>query len=232
MAEDTALTPSRATAPAPEPTPAALSLSPLERGCEIVFGVLMTASVTSATQIGAGGQATVRELLLAAFGCNLAWGLIDAAMFLLQRQFGRFRAHRTMRELRAIGDEASFRARVCEELPPVIGPALTADTFAGIRGLAKAYAMPRARFWNRSELEAAGMIWLLVTASTLPLVVPFLVLQDAGLALRLSKVVMVAMLFLLGGWIGRWSGAPAWKSGVVLALCGTLLAVSCIALGG
>jgi hypothetical protein len=226
MAEDTTLAPTRA------PTPSELSLSPLERGCEIVFGVLMTASVTSATQIGTGGQASVRELLLAAFGCNVAWGLIDAAMFLLQRQFGRFRSHRTMRELQAIADDARFRERVREELPPVIGPALTLDTFSGIRRLADAYARTRARFWSLAEIEAAGLIWLLVTASTLPLVVPFLVLQDAGLALRLSKVVMVAMLFLLGWWIGRWSGASPRGSGSVLALAGSVLAVACIALGG
>jgi hypothetical protein len=214
------------------PTPAELSLSPLERSCEIVFGVLMTASVTAATQIGAGGQATVRELLLAAFGCNIAWGLIDAAMFLLQCQFGRFRAHRTMRELQALADEERFRARVREELPPLIGPALTADTFAGIRRLAGDYAPTRARFWNFSEIEAAGMIWLLVSASTLPMVVPFLVLQDAVLALRLAKVVAVAMLFLLGWWIGRWSGASPGRSGFALALAGTVLSIACIALGG
>jgi len=60
----------------------------------------------------------------------------------------------------------------------------------------------------------------------------FLVLQDAVLALRLSKVVMVTMLFVLGWWIGRWSGASARGSGFVLALAGSVLAVACIALGG
>jgi hypothetical protein len=226
------LTGDTASTPADTSTPGALGLSPLERGCEVVFGILMTASVTAATQIGTGGQASVRELLLAAFGCNVAWGLIDAAMFLLQRQFGRFRAHRTMQELRAATDEAAFRARVREELPPVIGPALTPETYAGIRRLAEAYAPTRARFWGSDEIGAAGLIWLLVTASTAPLVVPFLVLQDAALALRLSKGVMVAMLFVLGWWIGRWSGASPWRSGGVLALGGVVLAVACIALGG
>jgi hypothetical protein len=209
-----------------------LSLSPLERGCEIVFGILMTASVTAATEIGTGGQATVRELLLAAFGCNVAWGMIDAAMFLLQQQFGRFRAHRTMRELRETVDEAAFRARVREELPAAIGPAITPETYAGIRRLAAAHAPGRAGFWNRSELGAAALIWLLVTVSTAPPVLPFLVLQDAALALRLHKLVMVAMLFLLGWWIGRWSGASPGRSGVVLALAGSALSVACIALGG
>jgi len=121
---------------------------------------------------------------------------------------------------------------VLEELPPLVGPALTADTFMGIRRMAGAYAPTRAAFWNRSELGAALMIWLLVTASTLPPVVPFIVMQDADLALRLSKVILVAMLFLLGWWIGRWSGASPGKSGTILALAGSALSVACIWLGG
>jgi VIT1/CCC1 family predicted Fe2+/Mn2+ transporter len=58
------------------------------------------------------------------------------------------------------------------------------------------------------------------------------VLHDATLALRVAKGVAVAMLFLLGWWIGRWSGASPGRSGLVLALAGAVLSVACIALGG
>jgi VIT1/CCC1 family predicted Fe2+/Mn2+ transporter len=207
-------------------------LSPLERGCEIVFGILMSVSVASATQIGTSGQAGVRELLFAALGCNLAWGMIDAAMYLLQCQFGRFRNQRTLRELQAIADEDAFRERVRAELPPVIGDTLTADTYAGIRRVARAWAPTRARFWPANEFGAAAVIWALVFASTFPVVVPFLVVSDPWIALRSSNVVAVVMLFVLGWWIGRWSGAsPGW-SGAFLALVGTVLAVLCILMGG
>ena len=117
-----------------------------------------------ATQIGTGGEATVRDLLVAAFGCNIAWGMIDAAMFLLQQQFGRFRTHRTMRELQVLTDDERFRASVREELPPLIGPALTPETFAGIRRARRDLCAPRARrFWSREEFAAAALIWLLVS---------------------------------------------------------------------
>jgi len=207
-------------------------LSPLERGCEIVFGILMSVSVASATWIGTGGHAVVRELLIAALGCNLAWGMIDAAMYLLQRQFERFRSQRTLRELHAIAEEAPFRERVRAELPPLIGPALTADTYAGIRRLAREWAPTRPGFWTLQEFAAAGVIWLLVFCSTFPVVVPFFVIADPWLALRASNVVAVVMLFILGWWIGRWSGASAGWSGAVLAFAGAVLAVLCILLGG
>jgi hypothetical protein len=207
-------------------------LSPVERGCEIVFGILMTVSVASATQIGTAGQAGVRELLIAALGCNLAWGMIDAAMYLLQAQFGRFRNQRIVRELHAIGEEELFRARVRAELPPIIGPTLTHDTYAGIRRVAREWAPTRPGFWTGQELLAAAVIWLLVFCSTFPLVVPFLVFTDPWIALRSSNAVAVVMLFVLGWWIGRWSGAsPGW-SGTILALAGTVLAVLCILMGG
>jgi VIT1/CCC1 family predicted Fe2+/Mn2+ transporter len=52
------------------------------------------------------------------------------------------------------------------------------------------------------------------------------------LALRVSHAVAVAMLFVLGWKIGRWSGASAFASGAVFALIGSVLAILCVALGG
>jgi hypothetical protein len=207
-------------------------LSPLERGCEIVFGILMTVSVVAAAEIGTGGGAGVRDLLAAALGCNLAWGLIDAVIYLLQQQFARFRNHRTLRELRTTSDEAQFRRRVRAELPPLIGPTLTSDTYAGIRAVAQGYGASRPSFWTWRELAAAATICLLVLGATFPLVVPFLLMSDAWLALRISNAIAVAMLFLLGWWIGRWSGASPLRSGTLLATVGATLAILCIALGG
>jgi hypothetical protein len=88
----------------------AIALSPLERGCEIVFGILMFVSVTAAAEIGTNNQISANRLFLAAFGCNPALGLIDGVVYLMQLQFERFRHHRALIELRAIGaDESNCR---------------------------------------------------------------------------------------------------------------------------
>jgi hypothetical protein len=208
------------------------ALSPFERASEIVFGVLMALSVTAAFEITAGAELDVRELLIAALGCNLAWGLIDGAMYLLQQQFERHRQHRAVMELRATPDEDSFRERVRDALPPFLAPTLTAETFARIRQAVNGYAAQRPPFWSGRDLAVAGIICLLVFASTFPLAIPFMLVDDAWLALRASHAVAVVFLFVLGWRLGRWSGASALVSGLVFAAVGSVLAVMCVVLGG
>lgn len=208
------------------------ALSPFERASEIIFGILMAISVTAATEILEVGEAGVGELAVAALTCNLAWGLIDGVMFLLDLQFERFRNHRIVLELRATAGEEAFRERVRAELPPVVGSALTADAYAGLRRFVDAYDQKRPAFWQLQELAAAGGIVVLVFVSTFPLVIPFLLMSDALIALRISHGVAVVMLFVLGWRVGKWAGAsPGW-SGSILALVGVALAVACVALGG
>ena len=208
------------------------ALSPFERAAEIVFGILMAISVTAAFEITVGAELDARELMIAALGCNLAWGLIDGVMYLAQQQFERYRNHRTVLELRATHDEEAFRGRVADALPPIIAPALTADTYARIRQIVNAYATPRPPFWSLHDLAVAAIICVLVFVSTFPLVVPFMVMDDAWLALRASHAVAVVFLFVLGWRLGRWSGASAALAGTAFAAVGTALAVACVALGG
>jgi hypothetical protein len=207
-------------------------LSPFERGSEIIFGILMAVSVTAAAEITAGGEANVRELMIAALGCNLAWGLIDGVIYLLQLQFERHRVHRMVLELRDLKVEEAFRARVAAEVPPLVAQAMTADSFAYIRQAVQAYARSRPAYWSRQEIAAAGLICALVFGSTFPLVVPFMVMEDPVLALRASHGIAVVMLFVLGWKLGRWSGASPLGSGTVLAMVGVVLAILCVALGG
>jgi hypothetical protein len=208
------------------------ALSPFERASESVFGILMAISVTAAFEITVGKEIDTRELMIAALGCNLAWGLIDGVMYLFAQQFDRYRNHRTVLELRATASEDEFRARVLEAAPPFLGKALTADSLARVRQLVDAYPAKRPAFLSAKELETAGLICLIVFVSTFPLVVPFIFMQDAWLALRVSHAVAAVMLFVLGWKLGRWSGASAPASGMVFATVGVVLAVSCVALGG
>jgi VIT1/CCC1 family predicted Fe2+/Mn2+ transporter len=215
----------------PEKVSAAV-LSPFERGSEIIFGVLMAISVTAAAEITAGADANVRELMLAALGCNLAWGLIDGVIYLLQLQFERQRVHRMVLELRGLDAEDAFRARIAAELPPLVAQAMNADSFNYIRQAVQNYAQTRPAYWSRQEFAAAGLICGLVFVSTFPLVLPFMVMQEPYLALRVSHGIAVVMLFVLGWKLGRWSGASPLGAGTLLAMVGVVLAVLCVALGG
>jgi VIT1/CCC1 family predicted Fe2+/Mn2+ transporter len=69
-------------------------------------------------------------------------------------------------------------------------------------------------------------------ASTFPLVVPFLLLEETALAVRLSNLVGLAVLFIAGWILARYAGAKPWQGGVAMAVTGAVLIVAIIALGG
>src|SRR3982750_4027794 len=58
-------------------------LDPLERFSEIVFGLIMVLSFTCAISVAEAGREDVRAMFIGAIGCNLAWGIIDAAFYLI-----------------------------------------------------------------------------------------------------------------------------------------------------
>ena len=66
-------------------------LDPSTSLAEILFGLIMTLTFT----LGAGlliedeGHAGARELLIAVIGCNVAWGIIDGALYLVGQLFDR-----------------------------------------------------------------------------------------------------------------------------------------------
>lgn len=66
-------------------TSAEAALDPVSRMSEILFGLLMVLTFTGTFSVVNAGESSVRELLIASLGCNLAWGLVDGCMLLLNR---------------------------------------------------------------------------------------------------------------------------------------------------
>ena len=73
-------------------------LDPGERLGEILFGLIMVLTFTSTARATMGEEGSARELLMAALGCNMAWGIIDGGMFIMSAMLER-------------GREAQARAR-------------------------------------------------------------------------------------------------------------------------
>src|SRR5712671_1334839 len=58
-------------------------MSPIERISEILFGLIMALSFTCAISVAETDRVEVKQMLFGAIGCNIAWGVIDAIMFLM-----------------------------------------------------------------------------------------------------------------------------------------------------
>ena len=58
-------------------------LEPSERIAEVLFALIMVLTFTGSLSVAEAGRDDVRAMLIGALGCNLAWGIIDAVLYLM-----------------------------------------------------------------------------------------------------------------------------------------------------
>ncbi|WP_160105797.1 hypothetical protein [Pseudomonas izuensis] len=207
-------------------------LDPIDRVSEVIFGLLMAMTFTGTISVVTTDQEAERVMMIAALGCNLAWGLADAAMYLLRVLIERSRNRTLLTSLRGGVDASTGQALVADALPPRIATAAGTDGLEMLRQrLAEAPAVSVPRL-GTDDFKGALGVFLLVVLSTFPLVVPFMLLDQTMLAVRVSNLVGVGMLFVAGWILSRYAGVKPWLGGFTLAIAGSLLIVAIIALGG
>jgi hypothetical protein len=92
---------------------------------------------------------------------------------------------------------------------------------------------PPGRPLGRGDWLAAPGVFLLVVVSTFPVVLPFLLANDAAQAMRRSRGIAVVMLLLAGFQLGRYAGhARPYVTGLAIAALGATLILAVMALGG
>jgi hypothetical protein len=208
-------------------------LDPLARTSEVLFGLIMALTFTGTLSAATAGHEEVRTLLIGAIGCNIAWGLVDAVMFLLNSVTERGRGLLTLRAVHQARSREDAQEVVRAALPPAIASALEPADVERLRErLVRTTDPLRPASLTRDDLLAATAVFLLVVLSTFPVVIPFLVFSSVHVALRTSNLVAIVMLFGLGYSLGQYGGLPPWRTGSSLVLLGLVLVGIAIALGG
>jgi hypothetical protein len=108
------------TVPAVWSKPLGPILDPMERIAEIQFGVIMALTFTLTLGVGIADDIKVRTMLIAVFGCNLAWGIIDAGVYLITRISVESRKVATLGALRDAPDSDSASRVLADALHPVL----------------------------------------------------------------------------------------------------------------
>jgi VIT family protein len=208
-------------------------LDPLERISEILFGVIMVLTFTSSISVAEGGHAETREVLVAALGCNIAWGIVDAAFYLMSSVIGHARGLRILRTIRENRDRSLSQRLILDALPAPVAAVLTPSEVEELRErLARQPDSPEHSVWNRRDLTGAFAVFLLVFLSTVPISLPFLLFPGAAFAMRASNAVAIAMLFGMGWTLGTHTGRSGWRAGLAMVCLGLVLVAITIALGG
>jgi VIT1/CCC1 family predicted Fe2+/Mn2+ transporter len=193
----------------------------------------MVLTFTGALSVAEAGQEDVREMLIGALGCNLAWGVIDAILYLMGNLAEKGRSLKTYRAVRAATEPAQARQAIADGLPPVIASVLEPADYESLHRRLRALPDAPAQATLEREDWLGGLgVFLLVFLSTFPVVIPFLLMQDALPALRVSNVIAIAMLFVAGYAYGRLVGRHPWLVGLSMVFLGALLSALAMALGG
>jgi len=193
----------------------------------------MVLTFTSSISVAEGGRAETREVLVAALGCNIAWGIVDAAFYLMSSVIGHARGLRILRTIRENRDRSLSQRLILDALPAPVAAVLTPSEVEELRErLARQPDSPEHSVWNRRDLTGAFAVFLLVFLSTVPISLPFLLFPGAGFAMRASNAIAIAMLFGMGWTLGTHTGRSGWRAGLVMVCLGLVLVGITIALGG
>ena len=209
-------------------------LDPTDRLGETLFGLIMVLSFTCSISVATAGRQEVREMLIAALGCNTAWGIVDGAMYVLSRVLERARQEALLRSLRAAPDADAARdllaGQLDADLQPLLGSGGVDAVLAHVRRLPER-ALRRPGI-EADDLRGALGIFALIFLTTFPVTLPFVFLHGPVAALRVSNGVALVMMFLTGVAWARAAGASPWRAGLLVVALGVVLVVVTLALGG
>ncbi len=208
-------------------------LDPVNRTSEILFGLIMVLSFTCSLSAYSAGHSDIREMLIGALGCNVAWGIIDAFFYLMNLAAQRGRERLLIQKLKNLSDRESAQELFQNIIPESILGSLTPTSYREIRDhLLRNESILSAPLISLSDLRAALIVFLLVFLTTFPVAIPFLVMDQAWRALRISNLVALLLLFSLGYSLGHYAGRRSWIWGIGMTVIGASLVSITIALGG
>ena len=208
-------------------------LDPVDRVSEILFGLIMVLTSTNSLSVATAGRAEIGTMIWGALGCNLAWGIIDAALYVMGCINERGRDILMLRAVRQPLSPEESRRLIANSLPEPLAAVLSPTEAEAMRRKLVQLPEPPARpGLTKEDALSAGGICLLVFVSTFPVVIPFLFIGEVRPALRLSNAVAIAMLFLCGYVFARCTGLRPWPTGLVMVAIGCAMVGVAIALGG
>jgi hypothetical protein len=208
-------------------------LEPGERIAEVLFGLIMVLSFTGSLSVAEAGREDVRTMLIGALGCNIAWGIIDGILYLMDCLSEQGRDIRALQGARNAAVPAEAHRIIAEALPPLVAATLGPAEYETVRQKLVLLPAPPSRPWlSKADWLGGLAVFLWVFVTTFPVAIPFIFMSDVGLAMRVSNGIAVALLVVAGYAFGRITNYHPWLTGLAMVVLGGALVAATIALGG
>ena len=211
-------------------------LDPASRLGEVMFGLIMVLSATLTANLTLEpGEAGKRQLLLATISATAAWGLIDAIMFVMSAVTERAEKARLKDRIHAAASREAALAVIMAEVEPRFEVNNRPETRTALCEAIYNYLTEAGALSvgiNRADLLGGAACFVLVLLSCAPVVVLYILVSDAAVAIRLSNFALIAMLFLVGLIWARYANTRPLVTGLVMSAIGLMLVGVAILLEG
>lgn len=208
-------------------------LDPVERLSEVLFGLIMVLSFTGSLSAATAAHEEVRTMLYGAVGCNLAWGIVDAVMYVMSNLIQRGRGLALVHAVRrGVNPEAEHRI-IAEALPPFLASKIRPGEIQYLQEeVKKMKELPARPHLTRDDFRGAAGVFLLVFLSTFPVVIPFAIFHEPLRAMRFSNAIALVLLFFVGYALAKYAALRPIRTGIAMVILGSILVSLTIALGG
>ena len=204
------------------------SLKPNESLTQLVSGLIVVLTFTLAASVASGGgQDGARAALLGAIAANASWGIINAVLYVMDSAFDRNRQIRIGRAIASTSDEVAALAAIRNELDPYLASVTRAEDrerlYRNVRSALTHGRLPKRTAFLRDDIMGATAVFFLALAATVPAILPLLIIDHPWLALRISNLLVVGFLFLVGYHWAKYVDASPWLAGFGLTAIGMAL---------
>src|SRR5262245_6395278 len=102
-------------------------LEPDERIAEVLFGLIMVLTFTGSLSVAEANRTDIRTMLIGALGCNLAWGIIDAVLYLMGSLAEKGRNLTTLHAIRKATEPKKAQKLIAGMLPAPVAAVLGSE---------------------------------------------------------------------------------------------------------
>jgi VIT1/CCC1 family predicted Fe2+/Mn2+ transporter len=218
-------------------------LYPHERLVEILYGLVIALTITSAIRVITGGVALDIELMVTtSLGAGLSWGIIDAMLYILVVMFQKHRYTRIAGKISSAKDEADALATIQEDLEDSLVGTLDAEDQKSVYRLvlhaqrrsskANYINQPKSIVIAREDVFGAVQVFFAMLLATLVVVVPLWFIEPPHMAVLISNIVAFIALFVVGYIWARHTNIRKTLFGIVLVTLGVAIVGISLILGG
>jgi VIT1/CCC1 family predicted Fe2+/Mn2+ transporter len=183
--------------------------------------------------VGKDADDAVHTMLMSALGCNLAWGIIDAVLYLIGCMAEKSRGLMRLHAVRNTTDAQEAQRLIADGLPSAITAILQPAELESMHQRLKQLPEPPKRaHLRKDEWLGALAVFLWVFLITFPVAIPFMFMHSVAPALLVSNGIGIVLLFGLGYAYGHITARNPWFRGVVMVIVGGAMVALCRAVGG